>query len=1302
METTEPRPSRARRILGHLLFLVAVLLACAGLALLIAEETGLLTGMVQRGLAWRFGPLGDGLEVDAVRLRWFEPGVDLSGIRLNDEDGENLLRLDRVHLALHPSTNAPIDHVRVEGGWVRISTALVESLDRFAEEWAGEETDSDSGRAKLPSILVTDFRTEIDLELPGESSIVRVGSVDLEATPSASGYLQIQGRLTPDLSGAVDGTGAIRVLGQQNADGSFLVRAVADALNLETSGFHMPPSLGPLPVEAFGGRLSLAASARISFEGDFEISGNLRARLFDAHLQPRRGDPWLEDLTIDLDSRLALSGGRDLWDRDLWDTAVRLRTRWAAEDDPSLATPVEIWGLFGKRVPRGAWARCFARARTLPLDERVLVAAGATPAHRDLWESWNAFSPEGNVDVSMDAVIRRERLEGAFRYPITAALFAQSRGSAGICFAGFPDEGPRARPGDKLGIPQACTTLNGQAALTFDAERARRWRLAIPRVHAKAGAADAEGWAFLSERDDDTGLLTPYLDCEFRVAPFALDETWLGALSASPLTRDIVRDYRPTAGTVSTRWFLHDGPESYGLTAQGDVQLEDASLAWSPLPIPIQGASGSVRLRWGRRASRVEYAEGEYRRGLPLGVRSFGVAWDIDNSQGVGTRDVAAHVRGFVRDVALPDPTPLPDPAEIPLFWALDVDVQGLGLRGQNAQLLEAFLPEFGPQRDELEARGRIDVHYESVQASETAPYIAHVEVTPREVEVTPRVFPRRTTDLVGRVLARVDFGGLTENEEAAIDARGQLTGSWPQGVALGSVLNLSGDTLDITVVGAGPDPEDPGLKGAVAAALSRDQPGASGVDFSESSFKGFIDFIAHSKLRVDDPEAEAETDFHLFLRNCSLLGGSLRLDDLNGRLDQSAEVLRAERILASLAGHRVELLDVALFPVEAADQVPGSDELLERAAPRGRASGLVTQVTLRSVDLPMDSAHIERVLGPEAAAALPGEDEFQALLDIEDAKVLLATTEDGESVVALSGKLRPHDLSLTFGLPITVHTADVHLEEMVIERGGVRAWASIENLDADIAERELKDARMILALVDKRLTVDDLDGTFVGGRLRSLGASGIGSRKALGVDLALPHRFDLALSLEDVHIDRLLRGIFQSSIADAGLLRASLELSGTPEDVLGLNGRGRMRLTKGRLWSIPAARALFARLGFPDTAVFDQLDARFEVRDGVIDTHHMLVKSSLLKLYGKGALDLDGALSFDLDVRYGILDRLGLITRLIYWLNRNLVRVAIRGDFLRPEVNIRSSLLELFGGRPAKRARGLPLPGFAPLGDLF
>ena len=84
----------------------------------------------------------------------------------------------------------------------------------------------------------------------------------------------------------------------------------------------------------------------------------------------------------------------------------------------------------------------------------------------------------------------------------------------------------------------------------------------------------------------------------------------------------------------------------------------------------------------------------------------------------------------------------------------------------------------------------------------------------------------------------------------------------------------------------------------------------------------------------------------------------------------------------------------------------------------------------------------------------------------------------------------------------------------------------------------------------------------------------------------------------------------------------------------------------------------------------------------------------------GAGAIDFSGDVSTDLEVRYGIVDRLGPFTRLLYKIQNSLLRVSVRGTMERPVVVLRGLFSQLF--KPADARDRLPLPGFSELPPRF
>jgi hypothetical protein len=240
----------------------------------------------------------------------------------------------------------------------------------------------------------------------------------------------------------------------------------------------------------------------------------------------------------------------------------------------------------------------------------------------------------------------------------------------------------------------------------------------------------------------------------------------------------------------------------------------------------------------------------------------------------------------------------------------------------------------------------------------------------------------------------------------------------------------------------------------------------------------------------------------------------------------------------------------------------------------------------------------------------------------------------------------------------------------------------------------------MVLTYVEPALSIEMLEGRLEGGTLRPLGAGAQRAGTPFSIALEKPFPFQLALDLDDVDVAGLLRGLFPSGIATRGQVDAELRLAGDLENLLGVEGTGSVRLAESRLWSVPVFRALFGQLGLDDTATFDSMYTNLRIRDGVVEMDDILLRSPLLQLVGAGTLDFDGRLSHDLEVRYALVDNLGPLTRVLYWIQNELLSVEIRGDMGRPVVVLQNPFRRIFGG--SRDYRALPAPGYAPLPARF
>ena len=391
-------------------------------------------------------------------------------------------------------------------------------------------------------------------------------------------------------------------------------------------------------------------------------------------------------------------------------------------------------------------------------------------------------------------------------------------------------------------------------------------------------------------------------------------------------------------------------------------------------------------------------------------------------------------------------------------------------------------------------------------------------------------------------------------------------------------------------------------------------------------------------------------------------------------------DVLKGEHLDALLAGTPIELRETRF---------------------RSGADGFELETRFDALGVPIDRQHLSGFIDPRTLDALIEELHWKGRLDVADGRIALRGPAQGKTRLELSGHITPHGMSVQLGLPITIDSAAATIDRLIYEGGRVRALVRIEDLHGKIADRDLGPASLLVTYVQPNLSIESLSGRLEGGEILPLGGGANRGGTVLSVGLEEPYAFQLALGLRQVEVGGLVRGLFASNIASKGKLDAQLRLTGDMNHLLGINGSGSVKIVDSRLWSVPVFRALFSQLGLESTSMFDSMATNLLVRDGKIEMRDITVRSPLLQLVGKGSLDFDGALAYDLEVRYDLVDRLGPFTRLLYAIQNKLLSVMVRGDMARPEVIFKNPFTSLFG-RSRDRARPLPLPPWAPLPPRF
>jgi len=1323
---------RFLRFLLRLFFAFAWLLVLGAAGLIALEESGVLTRVVQQRLARELGALGPHVHLERARLLWFEPGLVLDGLTFDGERGPDgvwragpeRLRLSSIHVRLDPRLDPrkPVREIEIKGGRLLLAGALFDAVQELADQ-AGPEP----GGGAPPPITLRGLALEVE-RIPGSGEPrataperVPLGSVDLALRPDGSGEqgrgARITGELRASLGGAVQTPNTIVVEGALAPEGGATLRAIARGITLNSAGLDEADVARIAELERFQGELDLDLVLDLP-PSPAGPTASLALRIEDGRVE-RAGELPLTDLVVGADVRCTPGAGGGLASPDAWAATMRASGRY---DDASIDATV----LFGGDAGERSLVEAFGRASDLHLRESSLRAFHVDHIF-DVVETYRALEPEGTVDAAFSARVAREPRPAADtapgpRRPVEVAVEIRADGEAAMTFRGWKND-----RGERQGVPLRCAEVAGDMLLAVDTRAEQPARFALLDLVGDHGTGNVHASGLIASAP---GGKHSDLDLRFRVPSIAIDDRLGAALHSLSGVGETWDSLAPSAGTLSSEWRLRSRRALGGLTALGRVELKDATLSWREIPVPLSQLDGRIDLRWSRRASVVTDEPVTVYGEQPL-HRPIGVLWSVAAREGTTQpTGLVVRSRGLLRESPL---EPRVTRAEIPRTAAdsLEIELVDLLLRGRDWDALAARFPEAGREVSDLRAQGRVDLTYRGRRPTATAPYRYDIEISarPGEVVVTPTVFRRQTQDVVGRVLLHGDVesaaGDATRNpleagesdesgesgEDVRSEGRFHLFGAWGRDVVLASGGTFSaGSGGEVVVRGAGVDPASPTLRGALASSLSAE--GGREVDLSAIEIDGRLDFEA----RVTVPPAPAgreagglgapdgpppESAYRVFLRDNRFRSENFTLDALAGVLLQERDALSSPSLRASIAGTPIEMTDVLLLPLSTAAAHPRADAQLARPGYADLGDGFAFQADFAAANVALDRAHLSTLLDEETVALLLERNDLSGAIDVAGGHVLAASPRNGVGKVALRGRVTPRPVTLAAGLPLTLLRGAIDVQELVLEAGRLRGWWRVEDLDGEVAGRALSDAAMTMTFVDGRLTIDNLRGLFAGGEIRSLGG-GEQSDRAIAVDLSEPYAYSLAMRLDDVAVEEVLGAIFSAGANDLGALSARMRLRGRGADVLALSGSGSIQLADARLWSIPVVRELFRSLGADSTAVFDEMELDWALDDGTVALHDIRVKSPILRLVGDGAVELTGEVWTDLQVRYGLVDRIGPLNRIVYWLNNSLFRVAVRGDMLRPVVFVRNSLLELVFGFDEDVPRSLPLPSWRPLPRMF
>ena len=1269
MSTAAAEPRRRTRLRVGLerALAGALLLAIGGLALTaLASRLGWLDELAERGIARALGTGALEIELRGVRVSPWASTVTLRDLSVRARatpGGQPLAHLERITLRLRSLGGLLGERptsalgVEVDGGFVQVGRRAERAwAEAFENRTARAEPGEPFDPRRVPALAVrgleldalAEFGWRGELDARFEAASRRLdGSLALETVPAELGRLE--------WFGSMDEAGRVELLARgQRFDLAPFAESLPAGLQLSCRGeAELAARFDPA-----GSERPLGALVRV--RGD---------ELTAVFPPPAGGAGWRAVLErAELEAVFHPAGVGRWLEPDAWSARARLEGTASSADElplPQLEVPFEMAAeLFGAAQP-GELARATLRCPDLSVGPNLTDRLQATLATLELEAVREpvagvvtALEPRGAGDLRVGAT-----------WPADAELRSAPRtwiaydpgGRTGITYRGFRD-----RKGVRHGFPLPADRATGLFCVSIDPRRAPSFALGLVGLAAETTQGPIECDGYLARRPPARRETKRGIDVALHLSTTGLDvgPEVTRAVEGLDVGFDLEQTVAPRAGRAAATVRIDDRHPEPGPRISVDVEFLGAAGRYAPVPVPFEDAAGRLALRWSADSRRDEEA---LRRPFGLAVEATGSLPDAPNAR-VGAL-------ASVRQADL-EGTPVDfrrgreGIAAVVVDWS-DVPIESsvLGELASTSEELEALDRARADARLEGGVRGR----FVRVRHAPEAAFEERIEASAADLSLA-LAEPRVAIDAIaGRtlVLRSEDLAPDPEEPRPAPSLAGQFRGADEDGTALALTLARRGDGVHVDAYADGLSLDGP---------LAPRGPEAAGTQaVSDLDVRGRLDVRVSTTLDGAFAPSD-ELRLEARLRANELEVGEVRLEGLSGRIVREPGGVRAALVEARHARTPFVVRDLRV----------DSD-------PESGTTDVQGQLWLE--DLPLDRTHVAPLIGHEVFDTVVERSRWRGSLDVRGARFRALYGPDRTPRLELAGEFVPHDLFAQVGLPLQVSSARVVLERLVAEGSDVRTFGSVSELYGTVAGRSLADLETIVSYTAGRLTLSDLSGEFAGGRVRSLG-SGMRGATTLAVEWKPPYRFELGFGLERVSMAELFEGLFQSDVADRGELHMDVQLAGRRGDVLGLTGRGSIEILGARLYSLPVVRELFALLGFDTTATFDGMSTRFSLADGVIRLTDAEAHSPLVKLVGGGTLDLNGTLDQEYTLTYSLVDRLGLLSRILYWFQNRLLRVDISGDMGRPRVRITNVLFDLVGSAPT--GPRLPLARRPPLGDRF
>ncbi len=1254
---------RPLALLVSLLRIIGWLGLATGLAIVAFDQAHLGESWLRAELSRRLDPLGSEADFDSLSIDWLGPGVSVRGLRLG-KPGTTHLEIEEFYVAVDLSSFPKIGLARLdlERGSLRVHEPLLRDVQALLELSEDPTRERLPRELALPPIQVREFSVQYQDPSGTEHDL---GRIDFSLASRPGLPARISGRVVLPAASSTPRPPEVYLHGVANLNGHLELYAGAQDLRIEDWRLPAITPFDQLTSMQPAGRVQLHSKVRLDLLSDELPEVDLRLAVSGARLTPPLSEAPIEefDLLLSAERRQRMEST----EAHRWSGGGRFSASWA---DQAVEGGLRI----GRSALDGSMFEGWVHLPDLNVQTPELVAL--KPRALLIQNLYDSLTPEGRVTANVEFALREGWLPGTALTPKLEYLVrVVPRSRLRAAWHGwYLPESPDAVP---IGFPMPAFSDEGAVFFAHNVRFPRRELLDVDfRAHHPTGSVRVtyQQWSNpvdmppfargYGEMESDLFVIVPRISIDDRMR-----ECMYG-LRQIPELETLFDDYGLESGRADVVLRLATRAELPMQAVDVMVNVEQLGAAWSELPVPARELEGEVQVR-----------------GDGLGSNS--IRFDVRGRTRSAGRVTVSGRQRFGPATVDRAGEPLGDLSLVEVD-ALQVHAEELDLQGEDVALLAEEFVEVAQALERFTPTGQADVSVTRAAPGPGFAALTHLEITPRdELSLLATNFPVPLDSVRGRVI--VELAPTADSEESkdsgdALSLRvAPLVASWREQalVAVSAELPAQAQPRG-RLLAAGLEPQSSVLRRDLERATGRST-GSLDEALAELETRGAVDLELQFEAGMSEADATLvpRIESRFFLRE-NLVGqaGGLALEHLSGVL---------------------ELVDGEVRAQEVRGELSGSEVTLEQLSARSGESGFALDAQLRAEPLELGPSFLRRALDEATVSTLVDQFGFRGSLEVSSARLRVESQGEGLEL-SLSGSGTLNNVYAEVGLPVSIRSAELNLEELVFDGTQLRGWGRLSDLYGLVLDRDISQTDLLVSYYGSRLSIESLEGTFCKGRIRgATRAEGDtpGAAPVFSVDLLPPYVFQSNLAIEDVDVGLLLEDVFATEIANRGRASAEARLRGELSNLLSITGTGHGSIYDSVLWSVPVLRSLFQQLGYDATAVFDDMSTDFRVENGLVYMEDMHVHSPLINLDGRGTLGLDGSLHHDLQVKYSLANKVGPLGALIHMVQNTLLSVSIRGDLARPRVFLTGALSGPFN-RVDDDWRAIPLPGLSPLPDRF